>query len=477
MNVQKGKRMISLGAIFLALIVVYTISVFPPSGDDFNRLNKKDQTLIEYVEDAKGHYENLNGRILGNITSYIFIERLPRTIIKTVFLGLYFFFMMKLVRDKSFKAFIVVSSGFIMMPNNVFRQVLGWSAGFYNYFPPMVFILILITRLIGGKDTKVVDLIINFVLTFVSCLYLENLTIYLVFLPLAFAFTFDYKNKKALATVQSASLLGALLMFSSPVYRKVLMGDDDYRSFETGNLGSFIQEKWQVFEKNMIGENYYVFIFLAVVLGAFLIYRMLDRNQLGIEVFSLGALWGIFILNLFPDRLVLTIFSIGLHIGFYISLIFIGLRKTEKSDRKRYYNKLLIFSCISMALTMGPLLIVNPVISRNFFTPSVINVVIIICLIKIYRREGFNMDDIAWEKGLGILTLGFLLVYAKGYSDNYQVYLKRAEIINQAIEDGESYVEVPQLPYPQLMGGQSIGSYGRYFYRERQEDVEIEVEE
>ncbi len=459
-----------IGFLILVLVLMVVITAyFPPLGDDFNRLNKEGDSLSQHIEAAKGHYEKLNGRIIGNFISYVFISRVPRTIIKVVSLGIFLCYMMKAIRSFKAKGFLLALSVLLFLPPGIFRQVYGWSSGFYNYFPPIVIILVLFNRLVNKRVYRPIDYLINIILAFAGTLFMENLSLYLVAMPFLIYLIFRPKIQPLLASGLGA-LAGTALMFSSPIYGQVVAQEDSYRSIAGGSLSEIIVDKWEIFSRLMIAQNYLILILFLLVFGL-VAYRLRAKNQKwqreGVMVI---LLLGMFALSFIKENLLASLVSIVLHLVFYILIVLRGF------ERRSYYNKLLAFAGLSMALAMGPLLPVNPIIQRNFFTPAVFNGLIIFSLYRIYRREE-SLPDLAWEKVLAPLSLAMLLLYTYVSIENYGVYMERDRILREAIDSGATEVVIPKMAHPWIMGGQASGSLGRLHYRERQEDVEIKVEE
>lgn len=159
-----------------------------------------------------------------------------------------------------------------------------------------------------------------------------------------------------------------------------------------------------------------------------------------------------------------------LHISFYILIILVAVRDF---NIKKFSPKIIVFSCLSMAITMGPLLFVSPVSARNFFTPMFFNVLIIISLFRL------NTYDLKLEKHFNRVCGGFMLVafsvYLLAYSTNYRTYVERDRLIRQAIENNESSVQIPAYKFKDFNGGSGTDSMGNYYYKEKQKDLKIEI--
>lgn len=457
--------------IVIILLSIYLISVFPPSGDDFNRLN--DSGFIGFsqgLERVKRLYKTLNGRVVGNGISYLFINRLPRTIIKSVSVGLYILLMMKLLNIKRLSGFFIILGSIILMPLPVFRQTLVWSAGFYNYMPPIVIILLLMNLLIYHRNTFTKgELGAAFLLSLIASLFMENLTIYMVFLPILLALSFWNKdNIPAYIASFVGSVLGAVIMFMSPIYWKVANNEDGYREIADDIL-AFVSKNWDIFSKYMLVFNIFAMVLFVLALGIG-IYKAYKDKKFSFQIPALVNL-----LLLIPFAFLdlsqgASIVNMLLHISFYILIILVAVRDF---NIKKFSPKIIVFSCLSMAITMGPLLFVSPVSARNFFTPMFFNVLIIISLFRL------NTYDLKLEKHFNRVCGGFMLVafsvYLLAYSTNYRTYVERDRLIRQAIENNESSVQIPAYKFKDFNGGSGTDSMGNYYYKEKQKDLKIEI--
>lgn len=456
--------------LIIGVLAVYLISVFPPSGDDFNRLTESFTGLEDWWQRVKRLYNSLNGRVVGNEISYLFINRVPRTIIKAISVFLYIVMMMKVLNIKRLSGLLIIVGSIILMPLAIFRQTLVWSAGFYNYFPPMVLILSLIYIFIYHRNEfSHFQYLAIFLISLVTSLFLENLTIYMVLFPLVMAICFWNKdNKKAYLTSFIGALIGGLIMFSSPVYREVGAGEDGYRTIATHIL-SFVSENWQIFSEYMLVYNVFI---VALFIGALLLgtFKAYKKKKISVQPLALIVLVGLVPFSLIDLGMAGSLISMGLHILFYLLLIFIAL-KEYKFDN--YNSRLILFSSLSIAITMGPLLLVSPVSARNFLSPIVFNVLIIISLLRLN-----GIPDHLEVLGSRILTIVMALVfiaYIFAYTVNYNTFLQRDEILRGAIEEDREEAFIPKYPFESFNGGYGTDSMGNFYYKEEKKDLRINI--
>lgn len=457
--------------IIIGILAIYLISVFPPSGDDFNRLHEAKDGASFSLERVARLYKNLNGRVLGNEISYVFIGRAARTIFKSVSLVIYAYLMMRLINIKKVYQLLIIIGSVILMPLPIFRQVLVWSAGFYNYFPPILLILLLANFFVYHRRFFTWGEYVGvFIVSLATCLFMENLTLYMLVFPFLMALCFwRRENKLAYGVSFFGALVGNIIMFMSPVYRKVSSGDDGYREVAT-NIVDFVLDNWSIFAKYLLVFNIFVMALFAFTLvrGARKAYA---KGELSLQA---PALVNLILLILFSildlGRLGMAI-SLILHISFYLLILLVGIREMDKGV---FDQRLLVFACLSMAVAMGPLILVSPVSARNFFTPIVFNILILVCLIRHNGMEESHHRAI--NKYLPLVMVLVFLAYVFMYTMNWRTFKERDRILRQAVEDGLDEVEVPAYPLKDLNGGYGTDSMGNFYYKEKKRDMKIKIE-
>lgn len=456
--------------LIIFILAVYLISVFPPSGDDFNRLHEGFVGISGGIERVKRLYQTLNGRVLGNEISYVFIERVPRTIFKTLALLSYIVLMMKVLRIRRLSGFFLILGSLILMPLPVFRQVWVWSAGFYNYIPPLILILVLVYLFIYHRNKfSKTELVLTFLISLEACLFMENLSIYVLGLPVLMALTFwNRDNIPGYLASFLGALTGTVIMFLSPVYRKVTSGDDDYRDVAE-NLVEFVIENWEIFSEYLLVFNIFIMVLFA---GAFMmgIYKKRKEGKGSLQALALANILALIPLTLIDLGQAGHVASLVLHISFYLVLILIG---TKEYKMDNFNSRLLVFACLSMALAMAPLLVVSPVSARNFFTPIVFNLFIIISLIRLNGLDE-KVEDY-FNKIAPLIMVGVFGFYLIAYSKNYSTFMARDAILRDAIERDLDEVQIPAYKFKDLNGGYGTDTMGNYYYREVQKDIKIEV--
>ncbi|CAJ1183478.1 DUF6056 family protein [Companilactobacillus nantensis] len=240
----------------------------------------------------QGIFLKYDGRYLGDLLVITMTKFKP-----IAFLGYGTFmtaivYLIQLIREqiKAPKSIGLVSASlatiFIFLtPNAIFKQILGWHAGFANYVPSLVFPLFMLYLVLKNYDNKNVHYyrtstyLIFFAAIFAQ-FFAEHVTILNVFnvvlVWLFFRKHFGDEFKKVLNFIVAGNFIGAFLMFINGAYIKILFGTDSYRSLKGSSNSDtmFNYMRIQFTPKHLILLAVAILIFTAVVI----IYSLKVRN-------------------------------------------------------------------------------------------------------------------------------------------------------------------------------------------------------
>lgn len=126
------------------------------------------------------------------------------------------------------------------VPTAIYAQVYAWSAGFLNYVPPAALALVYLIqceRCLSDTPPRetVLSALPMFLLGLISQFFVENVTIGLCLLS-AGAFFLRWKKQGfswRLAGYLLGAILGCVLMFLAPGYRRTNTDADTYRTIGT----------------------------------------------------------------------------------------------------------------------------------------------------------------------------------------------------------------------------------------------------
>lgn len=132
----------------------------------------------------------------------------------------------------------------LLSPVMIFKQILGWHAGFANYLPSAIFPLFLLYLVLKNYDNKNVhyyrtSMILIFLASVATQFFAEHITLLncfnVVLVWIFFRKHFGEQFKKVLNLILAGNILGAILMFINGAYIKILLGSDAYRSVSNGS--------------------------------------------------------------------------------------------------------------------------------------------------------------------------------------------------------------------------------------------------
>lgn len=413
-------------------------------------------------------FADYNGRYGGNIVEIALANfRWLRTIVETGVVIALVCFMTPSGKNRVF--FTILAMTFILLePMIMMRQTLVYTAGFSNYVIPTMFMVMFLKhfgrttqeQLISeGQNRRLVKTIIISISAFVATLFMEHITLYLMFLScIVMAFSF-YKTRKVYADQIGffiGTLLGNVLMFSNGAYWNVLSGNDGYRSL--GNGADVVQEANPYMEH--IGSTLFVENFFFNIVMAISVIIILKRNipeSQNVKNMKLKRLIGylsscsimvmtalisvVHLINLITR----SQYGIRMTDGYYMAVIYVILLALCLtiliiSTSNSSLRKKLIFLLVSIAVLNAPLLIVNPISPRCFFPTYILLCVFIIQSlqqVKIRKRASVMISSI-----LICSMVGFLIIYFPLHSAE----TKRVETIRQAAAKGESIIPIKKLP-------------------------------
>lgn len=164
-----------------------------------------------------------------------------------------------------------------MTPKVIFKQILGWHAGFANYVPSIVFPLFMLYLVLKNYDNKDVHYyrtsgFLIFFAAIAAQFFAEHITVLNVFNSvLIWLFLRKYfgdQFKKIFNGIVVGNIIGAFLMFINGAYIKILFGRDSYRSLK-GSANSdtmFNYLKIQFAPKTLIIVGILILIFSIIVI-------------------------------------------------------------------------------------------------------------------------------------------------------------------------------------------------------------------
>lgn len=264
---------------FIIFVIFGLIGLWMPLlGDDLNWGSYFGSNYF-----PQGIFLKYDGRYLGDLLVITITKIKPLAFIAYgTFMTLIVFLVQK-IRDqiKTPTSLGLVSSSLMTIvilftPKVIFKQILGWHAGFANYVPSVVFPLLMLYLVLKNYDKEIhyyrTVVILIFLASIMAQFFAEHVTILNCFNSvLAWIFLrkhFGTEFKKILNWILLGNIIGAFFMFINSAYLNVLFGKDSYRSI-SGSAESSTMPNYLIANftpKTLIAVGILLLIFSAVVI-------------------------------------------------------------------------------------------------------------------------------------------------------------------------------------------------------------------
>lgn len=377
--------------IIISIIAVVYFGVlaylFPYSGDDWSWGG------VRGVEWLKSGFQDLNGRYSGNLLVML-LTRVPacKVIIMSLSYYLVCFFSFRFSGSKHISSFIFSLFSFFTVSSGVISQAIVWTSGFSNYVPPIILIMgyiLLVSNIIKDEMPSYRKYlpILTFIIGLIGAMFMENLTIYSVIVAIGVIIYCYVKHKKVFAVHISyfiGALLGAVAMFSNPIYRNVLRGDDYYRNIAVNKDNPFtfiIEHLNTICMRTFICEV--VILIVITILASILVKNNLKEgiitnkktkkllisccimNSITLFCFFIKSFipgWGFAGFKYSSELTTVTFALLCIIYFFSLSTIVLMCLNNQTMRIKA------AFILISIPIMVAPLIFVSPIGSRNFFS-------------------------------------------------------------------------------------------------------------
>lgn len=435
---------------FIITFLIFLISLlFPYSGDDWY-WGSKNLSIASIVSMAKDI--ELNGRYLGNIfvillTENIFIRGI---IISLTLSGIIHFI------SKSFNVdYIYIVTLLLLMSRELIGQAIIWASGFANYTVSTLFLLIsllLISKCYNNSTFNIKQALFNSFFIFLSCLFVENLTIFFSMFLFITNFIYLIKNKKVnynLLICLIGAIIGLITMFTHPAYLNVIRGNDSFRQIYTeGNIFDKIFETLTDVFSLIINNSVAIFVLIIVSYISY-IYKKNKKSKLIIINLIVQILsYIISFVSLFNNYS--NVYIISATIFIFCTILMLYLLFGKKSNRA-------LLTCCVIILLIAPLLIVKPVGPRNLLMIYVLEIVL---LVEIINLTEFPINKNILRKIFIILGTELLLFYIAICAHVLFISIQRDQYVMSQVKNGESKIVVPYLPYYNIIW--NINYYRQY---------------
>lgn len=411
---------------------------------------------------------SINCRYAGNLVEIIITRsRLLKDIIMGLcfaLLPLSFFAVLRQACGRSARPCLpLILSNLLLlcMPREIWRQTYGWIAGFANYVPSMLLLLLCHALLLRRREEKpgALRLVGAFALGLTVQLFLENLALYIFASALLFFIIRWVQNKKPdwlLAAFFAGAAIGFCVMFASSLYLELFQ--KGYTLDYTRELSFSVDEglaqkavhtltRFMGYFSRLWNENSILSAAILLVLSlsfgkgrkrlvftlinaAFALFFVLTGSFGGVELGS---------------EALTEYFANAMGFAYFCLVAVECLLLFWRSDRRRFF--VLLFVWLSAPAIVAPLAVTFTDGGRMYFAPYVLELEFLLLLCEPLTERLSDKSGRAATALIGaalcLLCVNFALVYREiGIVD------RERQAIIAAAQPGETIL-LPEYPHEQ----------------------------
>ena len=226
-----GFDMTTIFTILLFLVFCALTALFPYSGDDWTWGSNTG------IERLRIFFSDHNGRYAGNLLVLLLTRNKFLDVLSMS--GCYTFACWLCHRYSPYRTtsgFLFAALLFFLMPRPIFSQAIVWTSGFVNYVPSALITasyLYLVRHIADHQPPCDFSWKLPAALGFFGAMFMENITVFNICLAVAvlgYTWLKFRKIYRAHLGFFFGAILGAALVFASPVYRSIAADTDYYRS-------------------------------------------------------------------------------------------------------------------------------------------------------------------------------------------------------------------------------------------------------
>lgn len=410
-------------------------------------------------------FSGYNGRYLGNLL----VMAMTRSKFLTVALKAISFFgccwiCYKYAQKQTTGVMLFAAILLLVMPSDMFTQVVVWTSGYANYVPSALItgLYILMIRnlpesLMQPAENKIYLSVSAALMGVCGALFVESVTLLNIVLGLAVVIYSKMKYGKARAyhlTFLCGTVLGTVLMFSNSAYSRIAAGNDTYRSTaeSLSDLIYMIGSHLRKCIDFVVFSNYIMCTLISamlVCLVGFTIVHMKSKTQK--MTAAVGTATNILCLiviildNILEEGAIQSPYlKILIGVLYALSIVTIIVVCVARKSQLR-----MLFPLCCVPVSIAPLLVVNPLGARCLFVTYLLFMIFcadLFCYLLydvIGDKKVTRIVDCGMIVGFMILAIVYIAIFGKIHC----IDTKRNEFAKLQSDNGEKTVIVCELPY------------------------------
>lgn len=426
----------------------------------------------------------LNNRFAGN---FFVILMTHSRLLKPIIMGIFYFLLpysFSTLACKSLSSkhkgqkilfFLVCQCLLLTMERGVLQQTYTWVSGFANFVISTVFLVfwfyeirLVFAEKICPDNISFPFAMLLFVLALIGQLFVENITIFTLFLSLYICLVRYIRIKKIYKrdfALLSGSFIGCLLMFSSHMYSSLWSTGtaiDGYREILLITSSGVTDLIKRIFAQtaylipNIYTNNLIICETILLLLSCLLI---CNNKKLRICQFVLCLINCIVMVFLWwnhsysgsnADSLLLQIVANDM----LLSLIYFLLVTTEIVylfySNKQYMCYLLTI-WLSVLCIQAPLVVTTAYGGRLFFVSCALSILFALILLQKLTEVMTSVTVTVLMYMCLFVTILLSVSYGLIFAENHACEIEREAIIAEAIQSGDNQIELPLFPHREYL--------------------------
>ena len=456
--ILKKVNLLFCGGLFLFFgFLAYNI---PLTGDDWMWGSHKGMELLE------SNYKDYNGRYLSN-TVEVLLTRYDwfRVLFYALFSTLLVYMTGKLFKKETKWPMLMAFVLFMLVPIRIFAQTFGWIAGYVNYIPSLVLLIIylyIIQNILEDEPPVYKKSYTYWMipLGLSTVLIVEHITLFAIFTAgIVILYTY-YKHKKwysmQLAYLFS-TVIGAVIMFTNGAYLNILLGKETYRTIR--EYDGIIDRFYTTYKESMYSFLFIDNVLIHLIISALLILLLVKTTSTKKWVEKAVKPFFIFVILSFDIFLlifkkVLGSHYLGIHTAdfeaWFTLLFFITMVATvllfvsQKSIKIRlmyYVSGIVLLTIPFVYITpYGPRCVLGAYTFMTLFAMELL----------VYLGKEYEWSFAGLKKVLGISSLVLIMVFSFIMYLNGDAHRTRIDKLQSDLKKNEEVIEITELPYPQF---------------------------
>lgn len=449
-------RQLEIGFLLVFFVVFASLAfLFPFSGDDWGWGSQVG------VDRLQSLFQGLNGRYAGNVAVLLLTRGAILTPMFTAaVVTATIYLVLDLAENRTRLGYSVVTLLFLGMPQGMWRQSIVWVSGFANYALAALCVLVYLRAVkcdwrqigrrakVGGHYARI------FVFGFISQLFIEHVSIYLIVASIAYLVAYRLKFRAFSASGICwcvAFLSGAALMFSNGAYHAAANSSNPYQEiateFSESGMTNALSKFTTVIGQLAVTQNTYMNLVLVLLMCLALTSARGLTTGRKVVVWSPIAAFLVVTAVLRASYGYVTWLGVAGWLGAAAALLLLALLATAAVvmvDGER--RAMMYLCCGSVLVLVAPLTLVEPIGPRCFYPSYVIFLIAVGVLLKDLQGAA---NSVVWAlvPFFSVLAVALLASDFWVYAAIHQASEKRVSLARAEVAKGATSVTLRRLPF------------------------------